>query len=99
MASTPPPIKVGGIPEASDIDYNTVKRFEEPTRLDFQVIRTEIQRLENDLEVAPMKIFVRKALAKARGTLQELLIIKRAYYRVSLSDPPSRSTSCCSYGC
>jgi len=96
---TPPPIRVCGSPKATDDEIRITERYEEPTKLDFQVIRFEIRRLENELKTAMFKYPKRIAIKQYRDILLDMYAIKQAYYRVGKNKAPELSPDCCSYGC
>ena len=91
---TPPPIRVCGAPKATEAEYKLTEKYDEPTKLDFQLVRTEILRLEQDPDNTDEVL-----LQRYRFQLHRMHAIKQAYYRVKHSDPPPKSTSCCYYGC
>ena len=96
---TPPPIRTCGSPKASADEFLIIQKYDEPTKLDFQTIREEISRLEKELLTATLKFPKEMALQRYRDSLENMYVIKQAYYRVNRDDPPKKSTSCCSYGC
>ena len=96
---TPPPIRACGAPKATDSEYIIVQKYDEPSRLDFQVIRFEIARLEQEIKLMPLNTSKQVALRRYRESLTNMQAVKQAYYRVGMSDPPPKSTSCCYYGC
>jgi hypothetical protein len=95
---TPPPIRACGAPKATDSEYIIVQKYDEPSRLDFQVIRFEIARLEKEISISPSGS-KQAALRRYRESLSNMQAIKQAYYRVSISEPLPNTTSCCYYGC
>ena len=95
---TPPPIRACGAPKATDSEYTIVRKYNEPTRLDFQVIRFEIAGLEKEIKISPTAS--KKAVLKRyHESLSNMQAIKQAYHRVNMSESIPNSTSCCYYGC
>jgi len=91
---TPPPIRICGAPKATEAEHRLTEKFNEPTKLDFELIRGEINRLEED-----PNDYDEGLVQRYRFQLQRMHAVKQAYYRVKHSDPPPKSTSCCYYGC
>jgi len=96
---TPPPIRTCGSPKATADEFRITKKYEEPTKLDFQLVRFEIKRLENELKNATFKLPKEIALKRYKEALLDMYAVKRAYYRVGKTSTPESSPGCCSYGC
>ena len=91
---TPPPIRICGAPKATDAEHRLIEKYDEPTKLDFQLIRDEINRLEQDPNNLDEGL-----VQRYRFQLNRMYAVKQAYYRVNTEEPRPKSTSCCYYGC